>query len=173
MVAKDPVGSNRAALLHPLRELYVAGKEDLGRMLRFYIRDIHAVEDLVQQSFVEMHRVMGPSATLPQNPRAYLFQIARNLSMDYLQRRKMVSMEALSQDAFCAKSPATTVDAEPLRQAMNCLTAPEREVIALKVYEDFTFADIALITGMPPGTVHSHYRRGIESVRRLVGSRHR
>lgn len=45
------------------------------------------------------------------------------------------------------------------------LPVEQREVIALKVWEEMTFAQIAAIVKASPNTVASRYRYGIEKLR--------
>lgn len=168
MTQRNPARAVRTEAFDFLRSLYLAEKENLGRMLRFYLRDTHSVEDLVQQSYMELHKALQTPPP-PRNPRAYLFQVARNLSVDQAKRRKAVSLDSMPQEFFRAAAP-TQADVEPLLQALNNLKPAEREVLTLKVFEEFTFAEIADITGQPQGTVHSHYRRGVDAIRRKLGS---
>jgi len=45
------------------------------------------------------------------------------------------------------------------------LSAEDRELVQLKIYAGLTFREIAEITGKPPGTVATRYRRSLESLR--------
>ncbi len=52
-----------------------------------------------------------------------------------------------------------------VRQALDALAPGQRRVLELAFYEDLSHAEISERTGMPLGTVKSHARRGLASLR--------
>ncbi|UXI68718.1 RNA polymerase sigma factor [Tahibacter amnicola] len=69
--------------------------------------------------------------------------------------------------------PADLVDhlqqGSVLRTGMAALSPVQRELIGLAFLEDLSHPEIAARTGLPLGTVKSHIRRGLESLRRVLG----
>ena len=49
--------------------------------------------------------------------------------------------------------------------AIGRLDASDRELVELKIFAGLTLREIADITGLPPGTVATRYRRSLESLR--------
>ena len=66
------------------------------------------------------------------------------------------------------------VDGHRVRTALKRLSADQRRLILMAFFEGASHGDIALRTGMPLGTVKSHIRRGMESLRLALegGIRH-
>jgi RNA polymerase sigma-70 factor (ECF subfamily) len=52
-----------------------------------------------------------------------------------------------------------------LQELLARLPREQREVVALKVWEEMTFAEIAQVVKASPNTVASRYRYGIEKLR--------
>jgi RNA polymerase sigma-70 factor (ECF subfamily) len=46
----------------------------------------------------------------------------------------------------------------------------QRAVIVLHFYADLPLTEVALVLGIPPGTVKSRLHRGLESLRRSIGA---
>jgi len=57
------------------------------------------------------------------------------------------------------------VPASQLARALGELPDEQREVIALKIFQDFSFREIASVCGLSINTAASRYRYGIEKLR--------
>ena len=57
------------------------------------------------------------------------------------------------------------VDGHRVRVALGQLRADQRRLILMAFFDGASHGDIAQRTGMPLGTVKSHIRRGMESLR--------
>jgi RNA polymerase sigma-70 factor (ECF subfamily) len=105
------------------------------------------------------------------NLRVYLLAAARNRAVSVLRRRKREVNVEPTNPCFIDLGRVDTRDqllAHAVEDALRDLPADQREVIALKVYEGLTFAEIAAITHTPPNTVASRYRYAIEKLRRAL-----
>lgn len=56
-----------------------------------------------------------------------------------------------------------------LREAVAALPEPYREVITLRYFGELSPTEIALATGVPPETVRTRLKRGLERLRRDIG----
>lgn len=122
--------------------------------------------------------------------KTYLATIARNMAIDFLRKRKREIPSDLSggseeednalyqnRDAK-REEPGTSgggydegfedslVESLTLKEALETLSAEQREVINLKIMGDLTFKEIAEILGTPMGTVTWRYREAINKLRR-------
>lgn len=69
------------------------------------------------------------------------------------------------EDGATAADVDAFVDGHRVRAALNRLRADQRRLILMAFFEGASHGDIATRTGMPLGTVKSHIRRGMESLR--------
>ena len=137
--------------------------------------DVHAVEDLLQETFVHAWRGLGPGASKPRNVRAWLYQVARNRCADYLraaQRREhTVGDEAL---AFMVNRMGV-VDDRHRRLVADVVEAfeavPERERQALRSFyvDGLSIAEIAARHRSTPGTVKRRLSHGRDWLRGELG----
>ena len=79
-----------------------------------HLGDVHLAEDLLQDTFLKAMR-QGESFCSIENPRAWLFQVARNALID--QGRRFKPQEALS-DALAAPIPE---ERDPVDELDACL----------------------------------------------------
>ena len=95
----------------------------------------------------------------PRGFRTWLFQITRRKALDALRskRRRLDLLAALERnqplDAATAL-PGYNVDSG-LLESIELLSPAQREVVALRFWEDMTYPEIAVVIGKPVGTVRS------------------
>ncbi len=97
--------------------------------------------------------------------KAYLYTAARREALQMLRRRKR---ETSIENPDIDSRPAQT-DQIDWQEMLGALPPDQREVIALKVYEQMTFDEIARIVVASPNTVASRYRYGIAQLRAALG----
>ena len=110
-----------------------------------HLGDVHLAEDLLQDTFLKAMR-QGESFCSIENPRAWLFQVARNALID--QGRRLKPQEALS-DALAAPIPEERdpVDALDgcLAKTLSEMSPEDREIIEqcdLQGVKQQSFADM-------------------------------
>lgn len=126
--------------------------------------------DLVQDVLVRIVE-RGVQA---EAPLAYCVRSIRNAAIDRLRTRRglpaNVPLGPLCEgiiDAAAAKTEQQRDAAEFVQLALARLRSDQREVIVLKAYAGLTFAEIAETLSLPPGTVATHYRRGLEAMKEI------
>ncbi|MFC1587220.1 RNA polymerase sigma factor [Planctomycetota bacterium] len=155
------------------KSCYQQFKTDTARVIQYYLHDRFAVDDVLQETFMELYRCLCRNEDTIKNPKAYIMKIARNLAMDYLSRRsrkREISLDDAGRLAFTAAPGVATEQVQVLLPILSQLSGAQREVIMLKVFQDLSFREIAGITGLNASTVQSHYRRGMEHIRNRLGA---
>jgi RNA polymerase sigma-70 factor, ECF subfamily len=137
---------------------------------RQFARTLADAEDAVQEGFVRFWR----SRSQTEDGRAYLYACVRNAALDQARGRRR--RELREQSAASDRPPAMLacpVEQEERRHrvedAMAALPANQREVLALKVWADLTFKQIAALYGIPIDTAASRYRYALDALRRRLG----
>ncbi len=118
-------------------------------------------EDVAQETFLALWQQPGE----PENATHYCVRSFRNRALNYrrgLWRR--LTRELESQRWF----ERTPDESAAERAAMRCLAdlpVPQREVIVLKLWHDYTFEEIGELLDVSPNTAAGRYRYGLEKLR--------
>ena len=149
------------------------------RLLRYLVyltgrRDL--AEDFFQETWVRVLE-RGRQYDGRREFATWLFAIARNLTIDHLRRRQLVSFESLADgdDPSPVDIPATGqpsgFDAAVQREqndqisaGMLQIAAEYREALVLRFQEGMSLEEIAHVTGVPLGTVKSRIYRGLSAL---------
>jgi RNA polymerase sigma-70 factor (ECF subfamily) len=121
-----------------------------------------AAEDLLQDTFVRAIR----GFTRMQGcvtPRAYLFGIARHVSLDALRVRSPA--DALTEEPPAPIAPPEDPRLEPMHAAIAALPLPQRETLLLKLQHELSYEEIAEVLGIPVGTVRSRLHHAVAQLR--------
>ncbi len=133
----------------------------------------HDAEDVTQESFVAAYRAIG--SYRGDGPlRGWLLRIATRQAFRRLaQRRPTVAIDTVPEPylADSRTDPTRIAVASELRgelrDAVEALPEPYREVVALRFFAELSLAEVADATGRPINTVKTHLRRGLERLRPL------
>lgn len=136
------------------------------------VKHWHDAEDLVQQTF---NQVFAQSQRLEKidNPRGYLYQTARNLAINHLQRNPGLRERVLDTDrAFLrAKDGAASEDVELAQAMLASLNDEQREAVYLHLMAGYSFRETGEILDLSINTVVYRYQQGIQRLRELYGTR--
>jgi RNA polymerase sigma factor (sigma-70 family) len=142
-----------------------------GSLLRYLARvwpNHNEIHDLRQDIYVRVYEAARTAR--PTAPRAFIFATARNLMVDHLRRRRVVSIEAIGDpDALNVLidevSPERRLNAwqelKRATRAVNKLPPRCREVVWLRKIEDLSVKDIADQLGVSVRTVEGQIRKGM------------
>jgi RNA polymerase sigma-70 factor (ECF subfamily) len=133
----------------------------LYRILNALLSSPTDAEDALQEVFLAL--ATGRVSRI-RDLKSYLFVAARHQAYNQLRRRKRErGYEDI--DTLELAAPEKTAISHDLAPLLARLPLEQREVIALKVWEEMTFAEIAKVVRASPNTVMSRYRYGIERLR--------
>ena len=139
------------------------------RLVRYSVtitRNQHDAEDAVQAALV---RVVGDAKLLCRavQPWPYLLQMVRNESLVILRKKRRCTIISNIADLLTRRSVDEVEQEESYRAvwlAIRALPVEQGEVVVLKIWEDFTFAQIAEILSIPPATAASRYRYAMQKL---------
>lgn len=164
-VASDLGRGDRTALTR----LYDVGAPRLLRYAEALTRNRADAEDALQSGLVRIAKKPHCLAAADK-PWAYLVRVIRNEALKIVQRRKKgVSLAGILKawrPDQCELELAET--REQVQRAVSQLPPEQAEVVVLKIWEEFTFAEIADLIGESPNTAASRYRYALEKLQRSL-----
>jgi RNA polymerase sigma-70 factor (ECF subfamily) len=139
-------------------------------------------EDVVQEVFVDLWRSADRFNPQVAEEITFVAMIARRRVIDRLRRgtdsRQTTSIDEAGAtqvadpagDAAVGRRLELGEEARLADEHLAQLRPEEQEVLKLSIYDSLSHSAIAERTGLPLGTVKSHIRRGLDSLRqKLVG----
>lgn len=153
--------------------------EHFDELLGFFMRSVqdpHEAQDLVQETFA---RLLGrPPADRIENPRALLFEVARNLLIDRHRQRQVRRHESddllVGHRAPVSDEPDTVCAArQRLRRvsvAIEQLPPRCREAFVLHKIDGLPQAEVAARMGISRNMVERHVMLGVAACRRALAA---
>ena len=139
-------------------------------------------EEVLQEPFVNIWRQAEDDQSSLSSPMTSMVAIVRNRAIDFLRRQKALGAGAQTEwtesldDTLpvCEAGPSDLLlmsqEARQLARCMGRLGASQRHAVALAYLHDQSHAEIAHVLNVPPGTVKSWIRHGVEKLRACVGT---
>lgn len=152
-----------------LSEYIISNQEKFYRLAYSYMQNEQDALDMVSEAVVSAYEAIG-SLRNRQGLRTWFYRILVNKCLDGLRRKQREMPE--TEDVFANLSfeeRGYDDTGKILYEAVNLLPDKVKNVIILKYYEEFTFEEIARITGLNVNTVKSRVYSGIEMLRKIPG----
>lgn len=138
-----------------------------GDVRRFFLHqtlgDEMLSDDLAQETFIKVYTHISSFRNLA-NFKTWLLRIAYNVFYDYMRSQKTEVGLDIPEVQNCTSTQHDASIYMDIYKALQQLNPPERTCITLSVMDDLPIAKVAVITGMPEGTVKSHISRGKEKL---------
>lgn len=154
------------------RELYALVSPRLLGYLMKMTRSRAVAEDLLQQTFLKVHRARG-AYVRGADPLPWIYSIAHRTFIDEARKTKRAIVKVADEDVpdVAAHVPDEPVDPELTKQALDALAQlPEqqREAVVLTKLDGKTVAEAAEIAGTTVGAMKVRAHRGYEALRKLL-----
>ena len=139
-------------------------------------------EDLVQEAFLRAFRFFDGFRGDSSSSRAWLLKIVRNTFYTWRAKQAHLPLGGLDdaiEELECEGCDPEIIalagaDRQLLQQALEDLPAEFREVMVLRELEGLSYKEIAMISGVPLGTVMSRLARARKRLQvSLAGQAHR
>jgi RNA polymerase sigma-70 factor (ECF subfamily) len=143
-------------------------------LVRRRLFDPNAVEDVVQNVFVSLHRARHTYR--PERPfRPWLAAIARNASVDFMRERQRrgrrevsLELDSVPEPAVSAREPDAEALDPALRDALERIPAAQREAVELIHLAGLTVAEAAARVGVSAGALKVRAHRGYRALRAIL-----
>lgn len=146
-----------------------------GTVLRI-LRDPAMSEEVTQEVFVELWRQAPRYEPDRGSPRTWAATIAHRRAVDRV-RSEQSSRNREEADSRSAERERDDVvdevvdrlDRTEVVVALGRLSAAQREAVVLAYYGGHTYREVAVILGVPEGTIKTRIRDGLSTLRDLMG----
>jgi len=151
----------------PTGDLDTVFRECAGDLQSYFSRrhgGPEGADDLVQESFLQLARKYAAGRGI-SSPRAYLFGIARHVSLAFLRRREAAPerLDGVRDEPASREQPDPRAVAA--REIIAALPPLQREILDLRFAHDLSYEEIATALGIPVGTVRSRLHHAVAQVR--------
>ena len=136
-----------------------------------YYRTHHreTAEDIVSEVFLRALEHISSFDSTRGNVSAWFHGIARNLIVDHF--RSLKPLQAiedvwdLSSDTNVPRDADTALQVEKVREALKKLTPEQREMMILRLWDGYPFAEIAALTGKSEAACKMAFGRALKKIR--------
>ncbi|MBQ9532498.1 MAG: sigma-70 family RNA polymerase sigma factor [Prevotella sp.] len=175
-------GNNRAFDL-----LLSRNQSKLFSYILYVVRDRDTAEDIFQETFVKViTKLQERRYTTSGKFSAWIMRIAHNAIMDWYREQKAdrvieaneendLSNLGSNDDLLEANIEMEFVNAQVLtevKQLMNLLPAPQREVVFMRYFQQLSFKEIAEATDVSINTALGRMRYALLNMRRMAREHH-
>jgi RNA polymerase sigma-70 factor (ECF subfamily) len=160
-------GGDRDALAF----LYARYADNVYGYVRSIVHDPHEAEDVTQQVFAKLLRVIGKYEEREVPFFAWVLRVARNLAVDHLRRQRSLPVEEVRMASAISVDPAAGRPMVELKDALSQLPCDQREVLVLRHIAGLSPREIATRTGRTEGSIHGLHHRARRALRAELTSR--
>ncbi len=151
-------GDNRA-----FEEFYEKTKRGVFSFVYSYLKNYESTEDVMQTVYLKV-KLNIDKYRRGSNGRAWLLEIAKNLSLNELKRRKSTEYK----DGLITASKTPEPSGEVTEIMKRVLSEEEQRIVVLHVLWGYKHKEIAKELGVPTGTVTSKYKRSINKMQQTL-----
>lgn len=143
----------------------------LRRYLYGFVKDAAIAEDLVQETFLQIHRSRH-TYTPPRPVKPWVFAIARHTALMELRRRKRRAPEVLAVEDLPELPVAPSAHGEAGKQivnrALSGIPVVAQEILIMHHVLGFSFREIAATLGLTEGAAKVRAHRALKALRRAI-----
>ncbi|MFT4415806.1 RNA polymerase sigma factor [Fredinandcohnia humi] len=150
-------------------EWYILYGDSIFKFIAMMLKDHHKAEDLTHETFLKAFKYFDDFKN-NSSAKTWLFTIARNVSIDYMRKRKpwdilsniipdVKNQQPLTDEILVIKEEKTN-----LYRALANLKDTYRQVIILRKIKEFSISETSIILGWSEGKVKSTLSRALRTL---------
>lgn len=154
-------------------EAYDLYADAIFRHCSYRLLDRERGSDLMQDTFMRAWEYLAKGQKV-DNMRAFLYRVANNLIVDYVRKKKEMSLEKMMEDDGFEPGKDSTPDLhrklekDRIIGALAHLEETYREVLVLRYIDELPPADIAELLGVSANVVSVRIHRGLKQLRSIL-----
>lgn len=155
-------------------KIYDQNIEQIYRYIYLKIGSKETAEDLCSETFLRSWEFFQTQETKIENPRAFLYQVARNLIVDHYRKNsqyKIVTAENIQMsdpNTDIEKDVLVRSDIEKVRQALSYLKEDYQDVIVWHYLDEFSIKEVAEMMEKTEGAVRVILHRALKALRKKL-----
>ncbi len=153
-------------------EVYAEHADPIYRFCLYKTSDKRQAEDLTQEAFVRLWNYLTDEKEV-ENMKAFLYQIARNLVIDYYRKKKALSLDYLQSEGFEPSGNdheqiENQTEKNMALELIERLDPKYKDVVYLKLVEDMEPKEIAKTLKITTNNVTVRFHRGMKQLQSLI-----
>lgn len=136
-------------------------------------------EDLCSEVFFRFWKQVSTEAAKVKNPRGFMYQIARNLVVDYYRKKSKTELiinqeqenkiaNISSREADLGQKAVLISDMTQMKQALSKIKPKYQDLIIWHYLDDFSIREIAQILDKPENTVRVQVHRALKTLKSVI-----
>jgi RNA polymerase sigma-70 factor (ECF subfamily) len=142
-----------------LHFLYVRYADDVYGFVNSIVRDHHEAEDITQNVFAKLLRIIGKYEQREVPFSAWILRVARNAALDHMRARRQIPFEEV-RTSDEGHDQVGFERFQSLRAALDRLPGDQREVLILRHIAGLTPPEIAKVLDKTESSIHGLHHRG-------------
>ena len=167
----DPMADERDGMLgsaiarakqgdtNALHFLYVRYADDVYGFVNSIVRDHHEAEDITQNLFAKLMRIIGKYEQREVPFSAWILRVARNAALDHLRARRQIPFEEV-RTSDEGHDDLQVERLHSLRDALHTLPKEQRQVLVLRHLAGLSPVEIANRMNKTESAIHGLHHRG-------------
>lgn len=147
--------------------LYARYADDIQRFVQSIVHDHHAAEDVTQDVFARLLRIINRYEERDVPFAAWLVRVARNAALDHLRARRQIPVEEVRAISG-ADGQVSFEYRQSIRDALAELPETQREVLVLRHLAGLSPGEIAGLLGKTEPSIHGLHHRGRATLKRSL-----
>ncbi|MCD8507895.1 MAG: RNA polymerase sigma factor [Candidatus Pacebacteria bacterium] len=146
--------------------------DEIFRFCHFKVGNRDDALDITQETFAKTWVYLEKNGTV-QNIRAFLYQVARNMIVDFFRKKKSYSLDAVLEEGidFGSHDHISMIErteAQISISILELLNPLDRELLVLRYVQDMDIPDIARLVGHKENTVSVRIHRALKKAKELI-----
>ena len=142
-----------------LHFIYVRYADDVYGFVNSIVRDHHEAEDITQNLFAKLMRIIGKYEQREVPFSAWILRVARNAALDHMRARRQIPFEEV-RTSDEGHEQVGFERFQSIRTALDRLPEDQREVLILRHIAGLTPPEIAEALGKTESSIHGLHHRG-------------
>ncbi|MDB5260420.1 MAG: polymerase sigma factor, sigma-70 family [Candidatus Nomurabacteria bacterium] len=147
---------------------YTNHSDSLFRLCLYKTSSNETAKDILQETYLRYWDYLS-QGKIVDSEKAFLFQIARNLIIDYYRKKKSVSLDSLKEEGFDPGDAShnkivNEAEVNIAIETINNLDEKYKDVVYMRLIEDMPMEEIGRSLGISANTATVRFHRGMKQL---------